>query len=134
MTPGRELDALVAEKVMGWKRLTYAQQYPTNINYSKDDRLTMHWHSHDLQEQAYAEDCDDYYAPELAWSPSTDIRDAWEVIYRLKHLEPELVWSDEHQCWHMTLWKGANQGQMPGAATAPHAICLAALRAVGVEV
>lgn len=112
MKPSRELDALVAEKVMGM---------------STERRLR---------------DIPEY---------STDVAAAWQVVEKLKWAEPELSWSDEQHAWCLYLnkkpldiWQPEWSGGClylkktlviwPTAPTAPHAICLAALRAVGVEV
>lgn len=86
LKPGRELDALVAEKVMGGELRPY----------------------------------------------STDISAAWEVVEKYKWAEPELRYSDEQHCWVFSLHKASGYPNECGD-TAPHAICLAALRAVGYE-
>lgn len=120
LEPGRELDALVAEKVMGLENVKFqplrTKKIPGGNNFLIINE-DLYYGCGELEKQVP--------------TYSTDIISAWEIVEKLKHLEPELTWSDEHQCWHMTLWKGANQGMMPGSKTAPHAICLAALKAVG---
>ena len=103
MQPGRELDALVAEKVMGYK----------------------------------VRDEEHYEVPPLRaiyWIPkySTDIAAAWMVVEKLKGLEPELSWSDEDHCWFVHFQK-SRPSICPFGITAPHAICLAALKAIGHE-
>lgn len=136
MTAGRELDALIAEKVMGWKRMTYAQANPGNKHYAADERLTWTWFDSNDNEtkRAVDSDCVDCGTDFLAWSPSTDIKDAWEVVEKLRmtltpthdggwiaqtryrYREPDLLTPFDAK-----------------APTAPHAICLAALEAVGHE-
>jgi hypothetical protein len=102
MKAGRELDALVAEKVMGLPPV-YG---PTGIKWD---------------------------GPIPAYS--TDIAAAWEVVERIKGSQPESTFSIE---WIGTQWRvdfvyqnydWYNEGDQ--ADTAPHAICLAALKAVG---
>lgn len=81
----RALDAEVATQVMGWRRLTYAEAYPSARFNSGSDRLTLHWHDPvSLKGAAPAEPIDDYYDPEDAWSPSTDIAAAWLVVEKMR--------------------------------------------------
>lgn len=124
--PGRELDALVAERVMGLKTEDYAGLLVEKINPANPKG------NYPL----------DYLIPRY----SESIEAAWEVVEKIKttgrELEIELTssadnpneWTcgikwfeffeDEEQQWG---WFYFTQS------TAPHAICLAALKAVGVE-
>lgn len=144
MKPGRELDALIAEKVMGWKRLTYAQNFykrdPDSHKYHDDYRLTMWWHSDILnqygtfEEMALAEDSDCFSCQQVdpAFSPSTDMADAWEVVSRLKDKHEFFeLWSHSGKWWCGFGVKG--KASVNEIETAAHAICLAALKAVGHE-
>ena len=108
MNPGREMDALVAEKVMGW----VANHDNQPAWYTKDGQHTGN----------YIEDSEGG-----AWSPSTDITAAWEVFVRvgISHLE---AW-EEKDGWRLCL---GDSVAIRGAETVPHAICLAALKALGV--
>lgn len=118
MEPGRELDALVAEKVMGL-RVEWGQDTP-------------------------CPDCDEVgrYCGGRAWcSPcrawyysaykdySTDIAAAWEVVERLVAGGERHFVVEKAGAWLVRFREG---DWLPGE-TAPHAICLAALRAVGYE-
>lgn len=77
----------------------------------------------------------------LSWRPSTNIAAAWEVVEKLRnqHMELELsvvpkgapAYPEDSQ-WLAGFHDDGPTNQMWGA-TAPHAICLAALAAVGVE-
>ena len=108
MGAGRELDALVAKHVMGWDALLIKL---------RDKRL--------IPLPAY----------------STSISDAWEVAEKLS----DLGWYTNierytRKNWRVTLDKFVEEGEsddnIPSygwSDTAPHAICLAALKAVGVE-
>jgi hypothetical protein len=112
--PGRDLDVLVATKVMGWVRL--------------DDGVDPH--TSEPFERWRRSDGSKYSGIP---SYSTSIEAAWEVVEKL-HLS--LVWNDEG-------WEVYTEDQVVdhelehgGFAarerSAPHAICLAALKAVGV--
>lgn len=115
MKPGRELDALVAEKVM---------------NVPKYGIDTVSISNSDMFPKPY----------------STDISAAWEIVEKIRLHE-------NYVCWEISSeWKGegdlkANSNfsfhvrfclgrgvEWAGADTAPLAICLAALKAVGIEI
>jgi len=96
MKSGRELDALVAEKVFGEKCICNDSPYCCQV--------------HDNQ--------DEY---------STNIAAAWEVLN--KHDCFELI---KNASGHYICTLVEEQKEV-AAESAPHAICLAALKAVGVE-
>lgn len=111
---GPELDRLVAEKVMGWT--------------SDCGVWNCHrqWHaSHDI----LARTTD-------GWRPSTNIAHAWEVVEAKHppHFVLQLQWLDSIQLWECHWdFKRCFNGEATissTAQTAPHAICLAALKAV----
>lgn len=114
MKPGRELDALIAEKVMGIKNPT-----PQQNSFG----LQVH------------EEIPRY---------STDIALAWKVIKNIKQLpwdrnnpndsgvEVRLTWCTANKNWECFIWN--EQMIRATARTAPHAICLAALKAHDVSV
>lgn len=119
MKPGRELDALVAERVMGWKAGTMP-------------RGTLAWMTDDTGE----------WIPRESFNPSTSITSAWGVIEKLIKDHPD--WypevhpsSHQHYCkiWRNT--PGSNSPESYGwlaeeyGRSDPHAICLAAIKAVG---
>ena len=86
MKAGRELDALVAEKVMGWKRMRWIDFHSVERGFRGEDlrkSLTYSWHNADGCMTENAKDMDDYYNPSYAWSPFTDIAAAWEVVEKL---------------------------------------------------
>lgn len=126
MNPGRELDALVAEKVMGWRH--WESSYAVGPK--------PHWITPDGDSR-------------VEWSPSTDIAAAWEVVdklgsgamwmQRMSHTgltsdstEPELVEYTKahgrHPNWRVKFGK---KGKWAFSDSSPHAICLAALKAIG---
>lgn len=119
MKPGRELDALVAEKVMGYRR--------------KRCDCNTFWVDADGYEPTHNQDY------------STDIAAAWEVVERVRLF----VWPHQGR-WIAGYLSEADlqdiyfhvensrfitiDGSFSTIAqeqTAPHAICLAALKAVG---
>ena len=63
MKPGPELDALVAEKVMGWTAVYLSD----GVNTWLDDGVNT----------------GRMISGDYPWSPSTSIADAWEVVEKL---------------------------------------------------
>jgi hypothetical protein len=123
MVAGRELDALVAERVLGWKLI---------------DRIEMGWgEGPDVWDCTNGKDADECYSPTRQhFAPSTDISAAWAVVERMREngFGPTL-WSDSqfsmpHWYAHFDPPIGKTKGIEKQADTAPHAICLAALAAV----
>ena len=70
---GRELDALVAEKVMGWQVLNYDNGTTLIIERDKDGVVFPY----QLDEGETAEQG-------IWWSPSTRMNEAWEVVEKLQ--------------------------------------------------
>ncbi len=118
MKPGRKLDALVAERIFGYKSIE------------------------DLERSYISPEGDHIYkdfvgAPESMKLPrfSTSIAAAWEVVEKLKgsflintdHGTPA-EWSVN---WIVILGDELPKNVGAIGVTAPHAICLAALKAVG---
>jgi hypothetical protein len=103
--PGRELDALIAEKVMG----------------KVDDAASLRL--------ALEEGMEYGAVPRY----SADIAAAWEVVKRLGEgdfiLERWPEFKDDRR-WRSSFGRGVDFSY---SSTASHAICLAALKAVGVE-
>ena len=127
MEAGRELDALVAKKVFGWaiRRESWYDQ--------EGLETTVLYDSHDNQ-LGYAHGFDEM--PEELPEYSTNIAAAWQVFDR-----------PEHEAWSIYRWdsamleagcqweiEDADGNTLASAPTAPLAICLAALSAVGAEV
>lgn len=102
LKPGRELDALIAEKVMGWKPPEFIDGVSLERRWKNDrgefDSLPRY---------------------------STDIAAAWEVVEKIGLIigKNGPVW-DAQDLWDLPVY-------FASADTAPHAICLAALKAVG---
>lgn len=116
MVEGRELDALIAEKVMGW--FDYYPHFSTEHHFSgwfaevPKDKLGICMADED-------------------WSPSTDIAAAWEVVEKVDaDLDARCVdvWRDANH-WNFSIHYD-KRVSIASADTAPLAICRAALLAV----
>ncbi len=111
---GRLLDALVAEKVMGWRR-------KPGRNVWIDDNVLTGW----LIEP---DDVND--AP--CWAPSTDIAAAWEVVEKVMYPHGwYLAPVPDSEGWWGVFTPPDEHREVALGATAPLAICRAALKAVG---
>ena len=134
MEAGREMDALVAEKVMG---------LPKASSLGKDSRCPITGGEMRMGiDRAWCFDCRTWhYGPHKEYS--ADISAAWEVVDRM---EQSGKWLKLHSPWRpedgdkwwadfldhgFTGWNGKeNPAEAP---TAPLAICRAALKAAGKE-
>lgn len=111
MKAGRELDNLIAEKIMGWKPLYYSQY---------DKKVVVVWVDSDGKEW-YFGNIDD---PDREWSPSTKIEDAWLVLEKM----------EEEWAWSMSMYNEARQVDVSIGRSVhtnesvPLAICNAALK------
>lgn len=118
MNAGRELDALIAQHVFGWAR--------------KSD-TPGDWLGPPPEDprHVWCGEWDENGLPNYLPKWSTDIATAWEVVEKL------LIHGDIRLSIHVAR-NGYDVEFQPfvnvSAPTAPHAICLAALKAVGVEV
>ena len=145
MNPGRELDALVAEKVMGWKTwkskhghwelgtpggkpISTFGRRDSSVRYDsvsgKRVREVLWW--------------EDLYEDELP-SYSTSIAAAWEVFEWLCKRGDDIaevvqLTFNVQNGWWCTSERWTQIDVQGNAPTAPLAICLAALKAVGVEI
>lgn len=118
MEAGREMDALVAEKVMGW----IEKKYPMG--------RALYWTDSDGHSQRACIE---------AWNPSTNISAAWEVIEKIEGGQREMLCNLIHKGFGFTslIWeaelrecRGNHKYYIADATTAPLAICRAALLAV----
>ena len=126
MKAGRELDALIAEKVMGFCLHTLGGTHDLTHAESECRRC----------EKMIP---DEEFFKHKDWSPSTRIADAWLVVEKLEKHDDVVLFSitrkseitDELQ-WFAKFRKvlGNQHDYIVRAATAPLAICLAALKAV----
>jgi len=132
MKPGRELDALVAEKVFGAKKIT---QDARGLLRADIDLYTPCCPC--MEDRMSREDFRD--VPEY----STDIAIAWEVVEKLRSIpgmDLDVSWDGGRWLVNLGIYRKDERGylnldydsvQEEEGETAPHAICLAALKAVG---
>lgn len=106
----REIDKLIAEKVMGWFPLTDANR--------------MNWWAPSVEELPI------WLKLQKNFRPSTDIKDAWLVVEKFEYhkVENDAGWYYCTLANHNTKFFDGDDDK------APIAICKAALKAVGVEV
>lgn len=134
LKPSRELDALIAEKVMGWVKVERQEQLEGKT-----------WNGKPFTIEQFHNIC----SMDIAWlvngelslheQPhcSTDISAAWEVVSKLQ-TQFNLIRIDRNEM--KNLWtvivsdEAMEKTTLAYGDTAPHAICLAALKAVGVNV
>lgn len=128
MEAGRELDALVAEKIMGWKWYTIDTFAPDAFLRHPEHVSSPDWY----------QTTDEYRHPQWVqsvWHYSTDISSAWLLAEKLRIA----VMPDENNGWIAARWSPDETYYDIAACeshanTAPLAICLAALKAVGVAI
>jgi len=130
MPSEREIDALVAEKVMGWTLERYEDGRPAKTPADYADAANndgWSWHGQPGDSEAYT------------WKPSTDIAAAWQVVEKMRAegWSVQLRSNVYDPFWDCDAVRGyASTGiKHSGTAIEPaRAICLAALRAKGIEV
>jgi len=118
---GPELDALVAERVMGWG-LWDGPGYP-------EGRSGLYLIG--AEGQVYKTS-----PPDGSWSPSTNIAPAWEVVERLENTGFYWKFVRHSDGLYLTFSQPPVLLEIADAQISqwdklPHAICLAALKAVG---
>jgi hypothetical protein len=112
MNAGRELDALVVEKVMGC-RLVGVLGEENSVWETPDGKVVG-----------------------VQWSPSTDIAAAWKVVEKMRtdKTNPAYITIVAERTGVSVCIQTSGINVRGDADTAPHAICLAALKAVGANV
>ena len=117
MEAGRELDALIAEKIIGWRVDYDSYRHWTDIPGVKAKDLILSEPGYIFHGEKTIEDVPHY---------STDIAAAWQVAEKVR-LTVAPFGAD--------MWSATHDGKYFRVEhSAPYAICLAALRACGVEV
>lgn len=123
---GKELDALIAQRVMGWQVAHYTKE-GRQIGFS--ETYVNHYEAPDGIKRS------DFAGDFSHWSPSENLADAFEVVRRIQNVY-KLRFSllgHEKGYWHAEFF-GGEYGHRYGdvyAPTAPHAISNAALQVVG---
>lgn len=113
LKPGRELDALIAEKVMGW----------TEIDLDPAKRSNSYNYGFGINPVHGIENAFPNY--------STDIAAAWPIVEMFKErgdYKIEISAYPKDSCW--TIKAYGKKSCTTSAKTLPHAICLAALKAI----
>lgn len=130
MPAGREMDALVAEKVMEWSTWydNRVELYPPEGSEENRGRWTKRG---------------GILMPALIPSYSTSIADAWLVVEKIKGSSDQDLFTIQQEDMHPGLWEAGWMEYLPYeggylklssvAATAPLAICRAALKAVQID-
>lgn len=116
-----ERAALVAEKVMGWKRDRF--MWVGELNSEHCVRL--------------AEDIEDIYQPESAWSPSSNISDAMEVILGVPDCSFHKGGTGDgsKSKWQVRTWSyKTDDTATEWYDSLPEAICVYALKLKGIDV
>ena len=138
MKPGRELDALVAEKVMGY----VIGNDPHFEGAGPKIVSGPHWITEDGTEPTWQRENE---WPITCLFYSTDIAAAWEVVEKLCNWDADDNMltlkgqagdpknADDPGHWWKAEISGTSGKFMGEADTVPEAICLAALKAKGVE-
>lgn len=128
MKPGRELDAWVAEKVMGWVDVSKEHHW----NYIRGCSAGWPDEYSGLPPDGYTGD--DEFKRDYRRIPnySTSIADAWVVVEKLASTYLFCL-ENSGSFWVADFGRSADRRAQCTAGTAPHAICLAALKAVGYE-
>ncbi|MFA6315711.1 MAG: hypothetical protein WC648_05090 [Candidatus Paceibacterota bacterium] len=142
MEAGRELDGLVAEKVMGYavKRVTRKIGNTGNLKTGEThDVYDTDWYLLETNGETMMVHGPlmHGYGPARVAHYSTDIAAAWQVAEAMRiAIVPEMVFHQKPSIDGFSA-RVCSQNHPEGRAwakTAPLAICLAALKAVGVEV
>jgi hypothetical protein len=125
--PGREMDALVAEKVMGWPLQSSAPYTWPHVTLNVDP-------THDCLWLFRMADKGTHYTQEH-WSPSTSISAAWEVVekfdsFSIVHNAFYKKLGEEFIVCELTKYEPEAYAEAR-ANTAPLAICRAALKSAG---
>jgi hypothetical protein len=134
MPAGKEMDEMVAEKVMGWHKGNFVFFTGKTIGKDNKDWLDADGHyMHGVGVDDGYEDEEDFHL--LHWHPSESIMWAWEVVEKMQN-EFSFVLSsndpptdDEHK-WYCEFYPKDNPAFIDHeiyAPTAPLAICKVAL-------
>lgn len=125
MVAGRELDALVAESRMGWRRLR--EDDPSSI---VPPDLYEQWKEAASRNKAIVFDQNRVYLPHF----STEIGAGWTVLERLlqENVHVSVEGTDEGN-WRVWVDRSGSTGGRTSASgvDVPYLICVAALRSLG---
>lgn len=128
MQPGPELDALIAEHIFGCIPMN-SNDWETAHGYKRDSvpRFAQAHASVNSVRVFRVSAPNDYYAPPLPYS--TDIRHAFEIVDHFSRYFD--IWKDSDGKWFAQIGL-VSKFRVEGI-SAPHVICLAALKAIESE-
>lgn len=121
MQPGPELDRLVAEKVMGWR--VHNRNTAFYVLAGEEDGPMFNLSKHDT-------------CGSLRFAPSTNIAHAWEVVEHIIARGQGLAIYSDNEGWNVYVQISTmteHRYAIDKRKSLPHAICLAALQACGVD-
>jgi hypothetical protein len=127
----RRLDAIVAEKVMGWTvERAQIPTYPRGGIPHVSVRTVYTVTRPDGSQWSPVYDLDITDLPRY----STNIADAWKVVEKMRDdgWHPAVEW--ELNQWECTMWHVAYESGYARSDSAPEAICMAVLKAKGVGI
>lgn len=135
MKSGRELDALVAERVMGWtwwdarvvSEYGLVTQPKTTTGYNT--KVLMPPKARESSTAFLYENFANGYYPAY----STDIVAAWQIVNRFKEQSMILNYGEDTQKWECSFIVNGNR-YWGVSSIVPIAICIAALRIVGIDI
>lgn len=117
----RELDAEVAEKVMGLPVVWGPRPYVTTA--TAGDNTKYPWL------KGFKDGCEYDWATVEKYS--SDIAAAFQVVEKMKHAEPSIEWNAYYKSWKVVMWNvDCTERLVVWADDLPQAICSAALSAV----
>lgn len=128
MRPGQELDILIAKKVM---KLSVGSETFTNKNWTAPHTHTYY----SIGKPSWHDNQGEMYLSNPLPNYSTDITAAWEIINKLPYLVTLTTNNPYHPTTPETEWFCSFQEEYEAEGeSAAHAICLAALKAIGEEI
>lgn len=143
----RKIDALVAERIMGLvPQVDFGQWDEHEWRCNEDGEIDMFGFEFDHHNGPicvrcgyfYCEDCQDGPAEPCVKAPprySSDIAAAWQVVEKMRERATYMAVERHPNYWRAVVYDGNWYFELSEHAdAAPLAICLAALRTVGVEV
>jgi len=140
---GIKLNALVAEKVMGWvwKKgehfdvISKPQIHLLTVDQDVSSQTPGEFFYFDEDSDGERTKVDGHYRIGWYWMPaySRDIEAAWEVVEKMAKDGEGLFDLAQHQNNWEAILSSPTGSFRANAPTAPEAICIAALKAVGIE-
>jgi hypothetical protein len=139
--PGYELDRRAAEFVMGWRVLPNdPRHFGQTVTLRRVGEIDLDdpsnyphvvWYDGTEEEPSHHLLWSNPDAGGTIWAPSTEIASAWKIVERMKELGYDLTLTEgTRPHWRCLFRAGGEEPSASHGITAPHVICLAALRAI----